>query len=743
MNDLIEEFFGTRNELAPDRLGDNSRTQLNDWIRALSTGTRTSFLPRSYRGQLFWYVFTPNDRRANEILELLGAWIGPTYSDIARNHGRLDLTDPFDSRIDALSELAVLRFEVLPRTGTPVAKEAKDCVRNALIRLTGLLDNRPPSEFRLAKSTSEILDDLGHALSARDRTASEASLNELATNGDLDAVNLSFVRIRTLASLGDWNQLLADRAIDDILRMNRPPGVTRSIRRAVYHTFLATLDSTERDAELLSTAGELPQKYRSIGRGPTANHRDELILQVLLALHSDSPSVNTSVEHLVAGADALEIGLEARLRRLVKTSTSTSTSTKQSTAPAPLDPATAAAELYDAGDTQGSLDAALRLPVTFKTGRIAVSAAADLANEESARLALNYVDHAPDIRKMLAGNRSIQRNLAELERLVSFTGPQDWSSWFDQIGNGADVATVAATTPDDFERWATLTFAELERRLEAISDDALIVLGETSGQFLAAHREVLEKGDAAGVGVGRRLLEALSVGGKCSSGIQAQTLNLIDLAFSSSFSAAEYAEILEHITEIRRTNIAPSTVDWQLDLLQLVTAYPNSDKNGGSLEQFIVSCVTDLIKYRHALSFTSTSAIKMVCDESGIDLPDVFKTPAPDEVDELQAYAYLGGKSVALYSLMESASTRAAQLLRQLVPDLDVRLFADKVGSSSLANASENADLFVIVTAAAKHAATEFIAANRGARPTILVNSKGTSAILRSLRATDHEALHR
>ncbi|GAF48278.1 protein DpdD [Rhodococcus wratislaviensis] len=732
MNDLIEEFFGPRNELAPDRLGDSSRTQLNDWIRALGTGTRTSFLPRSYRGQLFWYVFTPNDRRANEILELLGAWIGPTYSDLAGNHGRLDLTDPFDSRIDALSELAVLRFEVLPRTGTPAAKEAKDYVRKALIRLTGLLDNRPPSEFRLAKSTSEILDDLGHALSARDRTASEASLNDLATNGDLDAVNLSFVRLRTLASLGDWNQLLADRAIEDILRMNRPPGVTRSIRRAVYHAFLATLDSTERDAELLATAGELPQKYRSIGRGPTANHRDELVLQVLLALQSGSPAGNTSVDHLVAGADALEIGLEARLRRLVKTSAST----KQSTAPAPLDAATAAAELYDAGDTQGSLDAALRLPVTFKTGRIAVSAAADLANEESARLALNYVDHAPDIRKMLAGNRSIQRNLAELERLISSEGPQDWSSWFDQIANGADVATVSTTTPDDFERWATLTFAELERRLEAISDDALIVLGETSGQFLAAHREALDKAAAAGVGVGRRLLEALSVGGKCSNGIQAQTLNLIDLAFSSSFSAAEYAEILEHITEIRRTNSAPSTVDWQLDLLQLVTAYPNSDKNGGSLEQFVVSCLTDLIKHRHALSFTSTSAIKMVCDETRIDLPDIFKTPAPDEVDELQAYAYLRGKTVALYSLMESASTRAAQLLRQLVPDLDIRLFADKVGSDPLAKASENADLFVIVTAAAKHAATEFIETHRGARPTILVNSKGTSAILRSLRGT-------
>ncbi|MFD6677673.1 protein DpdD [Rhodococcus zopfii] len=732
MNELIEEFFGPHNEVSPDKLDQGLRTQLNDWIRSLSTGNRTSFLPRSHRGRLFWYVFAPNDRRANEILELLGAWIGPTYSDISQNHGRLDLTDPFDHRIETLTDAMVIRFEVLPRTGSPDAREAKEFVRNALVRLTNLLDNRPPSEFRLTKSTSEILDDLGHALSARDRTAAEASLHDLATNGDLDAVNLSFVRIRTLASLGDWNRLLADRAIDDILRMNRPPGVTRSIRRAVYHTYLATLDRSERDIELLSTAKELPEKYRSIGRGPKANHRDELILQVLLTLHSGSPTTKTSLDHLIADADALEIGLEPRLRRLVEASALD----RLSAAVSPTDPATAAAELYDAGDTLGALEAALRIPVTFKTGRIAISAAADLANEASARLALDYVDRAPDIRATLAGNRSIQRNLAELERLVTSQGPQDWSTWFDQISNGADVATVSATIPDDFENWATLTFDELERRLRAVSDDALIVLGETSGQFLAAHRDVLEKSDAVGAGIGRRLLEALSVGGKCSRGIQAQTLNIVDLAFSSSFSPDEYAGILEHITEIRRTNSAPSTVDWQLDLLQLITAYPNSDKDRGSLEQFVVSCLTDLIKHKHALSFTATSAIRMVCDETGIDLPDVFKTPTPDEIDELGAYSYLRGKTIALYSLMEPASARAAQLLRRIVPDLDVRLFTDKVGSTPLASASENADIFVIVTAAAKHAATEFIAAHRGARPTILVNSKGTSAILRSLRET-------
>lgn len=732
MNDLIEDFFGVLNELAPDTLTDDDRAQLNKWIRALTTGTRTAFLPRSWQGRLFWYIFTPKDRRANEILELLGAWIGPTHSDIARTRGRLDLTDPFDSRIDTASELAVHRFEVLPRSGSPATKDARKFVRQALARLTELLDNRPASEFRFAKSTADILDDLGHALSTRDRSAAEIALGELSTNGDLDATNMSFVRIRTLGALGDWQEILADRAIDDILRMSRPPGVTRSIRRAVYHTYLATLDRNERDTELLSAADALPGRFRPIAKGPTPRHRDELVLQVLLALGSDSPTASASVERLIEGAELLEVGLETRLRRLVVAATATT----ETTVSTHVDPVSAAVDLYEAGDARGALESVVLLPLTIKTGRLAVSAAADLEDEDLARTALHYIDQNPEVHAHLAGIKSIQRNLEALARIGDTGAPHDWASWFDLVAQGADLATVSANTPDDFEQWASLDLTDLSARLDRINDDALMVLGEASGQFLAAHREVLELSGATGGKVGRRLIEALAVSSKCSNGIQTQTLNLVELAFSASHTSSEYAELVEHIGEIRRTNAAPSTAEWQVDLLQLVTSFPHSDQNSSALIQFAVSSLDDLTKYRLALSFTSITAIKMVAEEVGITLPaELFAGAAKDEAEELHAYSYLEGKRVALYSLMGSAIRRAASLLRQLVPGIDVRLYSDSVGSTELAKASENVDLFVIVTAAAKHAATEFIEANRGAGPIIRVNSKGTSAILRELRS--------
>lgn len=511
--------------------------------------------------------------------------------------------------------------------------------------------------------------------------------------------------------------------------MRRPPGVTRTIRRAIYHQFFDALNQAERDTEMLDAVEALPADYRTIGRGPAARHADELVLQVLLALNSGSPSASEVAENLATNADDLRQGLRSRLQRLIAVAIR-----KKQPTPQTVDPEAAAFENYAAGDSRGALQAVIKLPLTVKTFHVAVLAAADLEDDDAARLALDYIDREPELRAQLAHRRQIHRALAELEQRRGTVGPSTWGAWLDLIASGATATEASAATPNDYAQWSPMTFEEMSSRVGALSDDALIVLGEVSGQFVVAHRDVIEGAGPAGAVLGRRLLEALAVGMKASAGIQAQTLNLVEVAFLSSFSPQEYSDILQYIGEIRKTNSAPGTADWQTDLMQVVTSYPDADVNSGALTNFVASCLNDLIPFRYALARTSISAIELVCMEHDIDLPNIFLTTTEDVEDEIRQYSYLAGKTVALYSLMESASSRAAQLLRKLVPSVEISLFKDKVGNTILAQASETADLFVIVTAAAKHAATEFIEAHRGSRKLIRVNSKGTSAIMRALR---------
>jgi hypothetical protein len=122
----------------------------------------------------------------------------------------------------------------------------------------------------------------------------------------------------------------------------------------------------------------------------------------------------------------------------------------------------------------------------------------------------------------------------------------------------------------------------------------------------------------------------------------------------------------------------------------------------------------------------------LVAEELATSLPDDFEIEA-STADPTASYRHLEGSVVVLYSLTESAITRAAQVLRRLIPGIDVRTTSDHDGSQQLAALSSNADVFVMVAASAKHAATNFIKDHRGGRPIIQVNSRGSSAILREL----------
>ena len=86
---------------------------------------------------------------------------------------------------------------------------------------------------------------------------------------------------------------------------------------------------------------------------------------------------------------------------------------------------------------------------------------------------------------------------------------------------------------------------------------------------------------------------------------------------------------------------------------------------------------------------------------------------------------------VGIYTLSERVSGRAKAMLEDLYPGVDVRINSDHVGTASLKSLAREADIFIVNTASAKHAATNFISANRKASGvTLFHNSRGTQSLL-------------
>jgi hypothetical protein len=727
---LVAQFFGEGNDLVLAELPVDLREVIDPWAeRAERAEEGIAFLPRSRGGRLWWYGFAPDSRARREVLGLLDAWVGSTSSDLARNRGRLDPSDGFDARLSKERPGTVMRFEVLPRTGS-ASRQAKLDVRHALRRMVRLIDERPPSEFQAARSTAEVLEDLGHALSAGEQGLAMALLDELRSSGDLDETNLAFLRMRVLTGLRLWHEVLSDPVLPEILEMRRPPGVSRAVQQAVYGAHLELLDAEERDGDLHAAFSQVQDEYAGVERGsPRPRSRGELVVQFLYALSAD-PGIRAGiVDRLLAEADTIAVGLQQRLRRLQ----TAAESVELEVTPPELDPLTDATNRFFAGDAVGALDVVAAMEPSVAAVRLAVLAAADIGTPEAARKAGALLDKDPAFRDQVVASGALGRHSVEkLEGLTAAGAPDSWASWFTRLEGGASGNDAIAWARDSADQWPPLEAADALARLVESPDAVLEVLGEVSGQFLSAHGDLLN-GPARGE-LAERLIAALAGSGRTSPGVQAQALNLTDILLASEPTGEQIATALEWLGLLRSSMAAGATVDWQVDLLQTITYYPVPQEATTARLDYVNDSLSDLRRFRTALDRTALASIATACGSVDVPMPPDFEhLLSAGATAEEDLYACLADQRVVLYSLMESASRRAADTLRRLVPTVDVVTTADHVGSDRLAGLSRNADVFVMVTAAAKHAATEFIEEQRRPRTVIHVNSRGSSALLRSL----------
>ena len=86
-----------------------------------------------------------------------------------------------------------------------------------------------------------------------------------------------------------------------------------------------------------------------------------------------------------------------------------------------------------------------------------------------------------------------------------------------------------------------------------------------------------------------------------------------------------------------------------------------------------------------------------------------------------------------LYSLDEGVLERTKTLLGEIAPNADVRLSHDKVGSQSLKQQARGAEVIVMATRCAKHAATGFIRQHASGTSVVAeADGSGSASLLRA-----------
>ncbi|GAA5192470.1 hypothetical protein GCM10023322_52130 [Rugosimonospora acidiphila] len=727
MNTILKEFFRSGNDINPYVIPAELQVLIERWAEAIARG-QIGFLPRSTGDRLLWYAFAPTARQRRELLDTLDGWIGPTFSDLDIRRGELSPNDPFDQSLARL-DVRPIRFEVLPRA-KPESSHSRDYVRNSLIVLGRMIENRPPSEFGAPRATVEVLDDLAHAIASQDRRLAMECLDELSVTADMDFTNLAFLRLRTFAGVGDWNALLADEDLMHVVRMRRPLGITRAIQHAVYASYLGDHVGSGNASDLRKAAEMHLGQYVSLATDIPASNGSEAIVEFLLAEISGEPS--ETLDQLVDQACSIEpkLGtLLAHVKAAVEPVKSESEFTEKGARPDSLLPLQQAAMRFLDGEYVAAAKITLQCPPSLQAARLLLQAARSANDLSIAEQVSGYIETNSLRSAIVRADENLQRDLAWLDDRAKPAEPTDWLAWFDSLSdNSAINHSVSAEARDG---WQLLDYSVISRVLNGASDEVLGRLGEWGGQFMAAHRDVILASN--GVDLVERVLAGLALSAKRSRGVQAQTLALLDDLTAATVGGSWPDDALIWCGEIATNNAAAISASWCVDLLQLGTSLVGAGTV--AKQDFFFAVVNSVRQFKSALSLTDLEALGVVAEELNLELPSDFATVIDEDADPGAEYRHLRGQKVVLYSLTESAITRAAQVLRRLVPDLEVDTTTEHDGSPRLAAQAAGADVFVVVVASAKHAATNFIKDRRGHKPTILINSRGSSAILDALRA--------
>jgi hypothetical protein len=618
----------------------------------------------------------------------------------------------------------------------------KDACRQALVRMLDLHDSRPPGQVHAPRIPGIILRDLELALQQLDREATDAAIEELRAGGHLDGQNLRFLDIRRREAFCEWAAIREEVDAGTILELRRPARITQALLRAVYQVELAKFEENALASDALAHFHEALSHLAPLletREGMFAAEVSKLFMLKAAAL-GDSRLRDSVLEgSTLRGADKVYLQAIADLVERTETKSDHPLSRDE------------AVEAYLDGDK----DRAFELLAGGSGGErrigLLLRCALDLGTLRVAEITLAKIEELPPgEREALRSDPNLARYLERLEELYTTpdTGvPNAWLDWLNMVSSGVlDDNKATHLAQQGAEEWS------LEQLIARPGDVAKLAeaLAEVPEQQKQQLRFSLPHLQSFLFSSGlpepplkpliRTLLEFYVFDDARSGNTWRAAVEMLGALVRCGVSDEEYSDGVDLLELLLEEGLPLDRVDDALDLLEsLVLMTP-----GQSSTLRAAACVQGgLQRWWERLGRAQIELFNQLGRElgSGATLP-LPKAHEPTD-DEPSGFDRLEDKVVALYSLNERALTRVSKILKDTVTGVRVLTFHDKVGGShALREAARTADVFVVVTGAAKHAATEFIEANREAESlTLRTHGKGSASLLRLLEESAHDGL--
>jgi hypothetical protein len=741
---FLQDFFGDGNAIGWDQYEtaastDPVRVSLEPWVQRFQKQQSPFLLPRVDLASNLttWYVLCKEPREARSMRESLLAFVGPTYTEFNGEMAMLEPADPIDCLCAANFGSFVFRLPVKnPKDRTRVGK-----LLSTLVEYRDCESNR---SLAAVKPIGRLLRDLEMAILANNEQSAWTVYSEIRSRGRLSATNLAFLQVRILGAFEHWAELLQLPNLNDLLHVRRPKRISEQIAQAVYQRDLLKHEIAEDAASAVNNCRGEGIRYQNLVRSTEGLQSPDAIKFALVVAVASNPPKRDLAEKLskhsaiamdAAWATALLATLPVAEHNQVVAETVTT-----------LD---VADERYNENNFDEAFVLYLDQPQTYRSVCRVLETAVEVDTLNAATDALAYLaDASEDIRGDILGRRVCTNHIEFLTRILgqdSEGEPKPISSlteWFKFVDEGDALQTAVEVLKYGIQDWvSTSSFdatvlagllqetrtgrqAEIIRNAVPTFIRALLVDRLPSRQCKPVYRALTEL-----------LIYDESVGGDDLVFVEQLTEAILTIAPSHEAGKNDFAAAAEVAVYLWDSLAAPRHLDWGLSMLDLLI--DTGGQQHANLTQVLAAIADSSRAWARRVSDEQWSFLELLASDLSLSELTSGLRPELDETVEEAKPAIrdtLAGKSIAVYSLTERIARRFGQLAEQAFDGIMLHYIHDKCLTDRMKSLAQSADIFIVNTWDAKHAATNGIKDNRSrGLPVLQPLSKSASSMLSAL----------
>jgi len=187
-----------------------------------------------------------------------------------------------------------------------------------------------------------------------------------------------------------------------------------------------------------------------------------------------------------------------------------------------------------------------------------------------------------------------------------------------------------------------------------------------------------------------------------------------------------YKHAVDATTKIFSDIRSPRALPWALDVCDSLSQRRLRDPDARM--RLLTEVVQACLEFRSRLDPSQVYQLDLLVEEANLPplTPSSSASGTPVEVTEVDESTY----RVAIYSLNESATRRAVEILKSLHPNWVIDTNADHVCSDRLKALAQHADVFVFAWRSSKHSAYHCVKASSRKDNLVMARGVGTTSLV-------------